>query len=167
MAIIDESFELDFAIDTKSQSRKATFWALGDRIACLRDGSSSDDIAMYIWLRDRLGSVAIGHGVAIPQVVFPMHEKPLLCVTRLNQPVAFGGPMENHQVDLIFAIAGNPRDQGIMLRLIGRCELMAQNRQVLQTLRKASSQPEIEHIFARNNAQLTQYPAAESRKVRA
>lgn len=152
MLVSDETFEMDFAIDAKSQSRKAVFWTIGDRISLLRDGSTREDIAMNIWVRDRLGSVAIGNGVAIPQIVFPMQRKPVLCVTRLTHSVDFGGPAGDHQVDLVFAIAGDRRDKNIMLRLVARCELMTQNRRLLETFRSATCQSDIQHFFSMNNA---------------
>ena len=60
------------------------------------------DIGASLRSRERLGSTAIGHGIAIPHGRAPTLDRPRGALLRLATPVDFGG---DEPVDLVFAMA--------------------------------------------------------------
>ena len=72
----------------------------------LADGSPSNTHAISDSLRqrERLGSTAIGHGVAIPHGRSDAYDHARAAFLRLERPVAFGSG-DGEPVDLVFAMA--------------------------------------------------------------
>ncbi|MCL7713311.1 PTS sugar transporter subunit IIA [Stenotrophomonas mori] len=69
-------------------------------LACREAGAET--IFRSLCDRERVGSTAIGHGIAIPHGRSPTLKRPRGAFLRLLQPVDFGGA---EGVDLIFAMA--------------------------------------------------------------
>ncbi|UJQ93964.1 PTS sugar transporter subunit IIA [Mariluticola halotolerans] len=147
MSVVDASFEIDFAIDKTSMSRKASFWALGKRIARLRGDSTGDEIATYFMLRERLGSTSIGKGVAVPRAMFPMRGRPLLQVVLLHAPVDFDA-RDGVPVDMMFAIVGDRRDQRELRRAILSCSRLAEDDGLLGDIRAARSREDLTRVLS-------------------
>ncbi|CTP90271.1 PTS fructose transporter subunit IIA [Xanthomonas translucens pv. arrhenatheri] len=70
-------------------------------LACPQAGC--DELFASLRERERLGSTAIGHGIAIPHGRAPHLDAPRGALLRLDQPIDFDG--HGSQVDLIFAMA--------------------------------------------------------------
>ncbi|RMH94117.1 PTS sugar transporter subunit IIA [Lysobacter pythonis] len=93
-----------------------------DRIAVLHDCSDGDDliialsglladtkaqlgpIADSLRQRERLGSTAIGHGVALPHGRNDLFEQARAAFIRLSQPIAYGA-LDGEPVDLVLALS--------------------------------------------------------------
>ena len=77
-----------------------------DEMARLLDGEAgrSDDIAASLHQRERMGSTAIGHGVALPHGRNEVFDEARAAFVRLRAPIAFGA-MDDEGVDLVLALS--------------------------------------------------------------
>lgn len=135
MSIVDVSFDVDFTCDRVSRSPKTAVWNLANRISCLREGASGDEIATNFLQGDWLGSTATGHGAAVLHAAFPMEEGPLFQVTNLTHGLVLG--VENGRpVDLLFAFVGDRSDQRLLRSAVQRCRKFIRNADPLNEIRK-------------------------------
>lgn len=72
--------------------------------ARLLSGDAPDALADALRQRERIGSTAIGHGVAIPHARSASCEQPCGAFLRLVTPVDFDAP-DGEPVDLVFAMS--------------------------------------------------------------
>jgi PTS system nitrogen regulatory IIA component len=82
--------------------RDAVLDAAAGMLACRQAGA--DDLRSSLQARERLGSTAIGHGIAIPHGRSPTLEAPRGALLRLQPAVDFNAS-DGQQVDLVFAMA--------------------------------------------------------------
>lgn len=82
--------------------RDAVLDAAAGMLACLQAGA--DDLRSSLQTRERLGSTAIGHGIAIPHGRSPTLEAPRGALLRLQPAVDFNAS-DGQEVDLVFAMA--------------------------------------------------------------
>jgi len=100
-----ESIDLDLRAATKASVLRELV-SLADRTGMLFDGP-----ALFAALREReaQGSTALGHGLAIPHPRQPMPyatAEPLVCLARVPNPIAFGGP-DGAMTELFFLICSH------------------------------------------------------------
>lgn len=89
---------LDMQADRKRTALRAMAVRLGERV-----GASPDAVLAALLRRERLGSTAIGNGVAIPHARLDEISAPAAVFARLQHPVSFGTPDDN-PVDLLLAL---------------------------------------------------------------
>jgi PTS system nitrogen regulatory IIA component len=82
--------------------RDAVLDAAAGMLACRQAGA--DDLRSSLQARERLGSTAIGHGIAIPHGRSPALEAPRGVLLRLQPAVDFSAS-DGQDVDLVFAMA--------------------------------------------------------------
>lgn len=82
--------------------RDAVLDAAAGMLACRQAGAV--DLRNSLQARERLGSTAIGHGIAIPHGRSPTLEAPRGALLRLQPAVDFNAS-DGQQVDLVFAMA--------------------------------------------------------------
>ncbi|WP_305804358.1 PTS sugar transporter subunit IIA [Stenotrophomonas sp. YIM B06876] len=95
--------DLMAAVNTQvltAADRDSTLQAAALLLACPQANATS--IFDSLCQRERLGSTAIGHGIAIPHGRATRLDRPRGALLRLLQPVDFGG---SEPVDLVFAMA--------------------------------------------------------------
>jgi len=80
--------------------RDSALRTAADLLACRE--AAADTLFQSLRERERGGSTAIGHGIAIPHGRSPTLQHPRGALLRLLQPVDFGG---SEPVDLVFAMA--------------------------------------------------------------
>ena len=85
-----------------AMDRNAVLEAAAGMLACRQAGA--DDLHNSLLARERLGSTAIGHGIAIPHGRSPTLEAPRGALLRLQPAVDFNAP-DGRDVDLVFAMA--------------------------------------------------------------
>ena len=117
------SFAVDFSTDRTSNTRKAALWSLAARVADLLPEASKLDIASALYARERLGTTAMGGGVALPHTVLTDEDASMIVVRRLERPVEFDAP-DGMAVDTLVALMGGKHDikwlRAALLRL-GNC----------------------------------------------
>lgn len=140
------SFAVDFAFDRTSNSRRAALWALAARITEMRPGTSKIDIASALYARERLGTTAVGGGVACPHTVLADQETTMIVMRRLEKPVEFDAP-DGMGVDTLVALVGGRHDiRGLRAALL-RLGRLAQGGPLRHQLRKAATQDEVAAVF--------------------
>ena len=99
--------------------------------------------------RERLGTTAIGDGVAIPHARIPKIEKIYGLFAKLSQPVEFEAP-DNAPVDLIFLLIA-PDDSGAEhLKALAKISRLLRNEDILGRIRGADDQKAIYAILTEN-----------------
>lgn len=81
----------DVLVDVDVANRERLFEQAGVLFE-VRHGMARATIADNLMVRERLGSTALGHGVAIPHCRIEKLKEPLAAVLRLRQPIAFDSP---------------------------------------------------------------------------
>ena len=135
------SFAVDFAFDKTSITRKAALWALAAQVATFRSGLSKIDIASALYARERLGTTAIGGGVALPHTVLLGLDESMIVVRRLERPVEFEAA-DGLAVDTLVALMGGRHDIKWLRAALLRLNRLGQDRSLAQRLREATTQSE-------------------------
>ncbi len=147
MNLVGTTFDVGFVIDAHSQSRKAALWKLAKHIEELRPDTATGKLAKCLHDRERLGSTAIGAGVAIPHAVLHDHSPPLILATRLEQKLDFGA-LDGSGVDILLAVVGNRKDLLFLQAVMPRICKLVQDRALLGELRSATNIEEVQRVLA-------------------
>ena len=88
--------------------------------------------------RERLGSTALGDGVAIPHCRFDGCSAPVACLLRTRDAIAFDAP-DDAGVDILFVLAVPPGEQSGHLEILGALARVFDDQPNLAALRAADS----------------------------
>ena len=86
-----------------ADSRKRVLETISRQVASELDDVGAMNIFDLFIARERLGSTAIGHGVAIPHIRFAALDQPMAVVCQLTQPIDYDAK-DGQAVDLFFAL---------------------------------------------------------------
>lgn len=141
MQIMDLLNTDDIALDVDARGKSAVLDALAATLG-LRTGIAKDRLLTALNARERLGSTAINHGVAIPHTHLDDLTKPAAAFARLVQPVDFGA-QDGGLVDVVFAFVWPTHcKDGFLQNLAPMCRLLRQPA-LLAKLRQAVNADEI------------------------
>jgi PTS system nitrogen regulatory IIA component len=101
MSLADQLADVQASV-LNAMDRDAVLDAAAGMLACRQAGA--DDLRISLQARERLGSTAIGHGIAIPHGRSPTLEAPRGALLRLQPAVDFNAS-DGQEVDLVFAMA--------------------------------------------------------------
>jgi PTS system nitrogen regulatory IIA component len=101
MSLADQLADVQASV-LNAMDRDAVLEAAAGMLACRQAGA--DDLRSSLQARERLGSTAIGHGIAIPHGRSPTLEAPRGALLRLQPAVDFNAS-DGQDVDLVFAMA--------------------------------------------------------------
>ncbi|MEO0982117.1 MAG: PTS sugar transporter subunit IIA [Pseudomonadota bacterium] len=123
--------------DASAASRKQAFAALADLLA--RDtGFSASEILSEVMERERLGSTAVGEGVAIPHARIDGLDAPIGAFARLQNAADFDA-VDERPCDLIFMLLA-PRANGAdHLRALAQVSRAFRQPDVRDAIRNAGS----------------------------
>lgn len=121
--------------------RDSTLLAASRLLACREAGAES--LFESLRERERVGSTAIGHGIAIPHGRSPTLQQPRGALLRLQQPVDFG---TGEPVDLVFAMAVPEHYTHQHLMLLSELAEMFSDPGIRQALRQAPDADALQHI---------------------
>jgi PTS system nitrogen regulatory IIA component len=109
--------------------------------AAARAERSQEDVLDALQARERLGSTALGRGVAMPHTRMAGLSKPVAILARLTRPIEFDA-RDGEPVDLVFAVLW-PEDasEGFLPALSNICRVL-RDRQLPRQLRHARSADE-------------------------
>ncbi|MBN7759336.1 PTS sugar transporter subunit IIA [Nitratireductor aquimarinus] len=141
------SFAVDFSTDRTSNTRKAALWSLAARVAELRPKASKLDIAGALYARERLGTTAMGGGVALPHTVLTDEDASMIVVRRLERPVEFDAP-DGMAVDTLVALMGGKHDIKWLRAALLRLGRLGQQGPLRHQLRTAATQDEVAAVLA-------------------
>jgi PTS system nitrogen regulatory IIA component len=101
MSLADQLADVHASV-LNAVGRDAVLDAAAGMLACRQAGV--DELRSSLLARERLGSTAIGHGIAIPHGRSPALEAPRGALLRLQPAVDFNAA-DGQDVDLVFAMA--------------------------------------------------------------
>lgn len=101
MSLADQLADVQASV-LNAMDRDAVLEAAAGMLACRQAGA--DDLRSSLQARERLGSTAIGHGIAIPHGRSPTLQAPRGALLRLQPAVDFNAS-DGQDVDLVFAMA--------------------------------------------------------------
>ena len=132
-------------VDTEVTSKKKLLELIANIVA---DKVHLPESLVYSNLlnRERLGSTALGQGIAVPHARIPELDETLACFFRLKQPVNFDAP-DNRPVDLVFTIIIPELATEEHLHILSSLARVFSNPEVGDAIRNANDKTEIERII--------------------
>lgn len=101
------------------KSKKKVLEFAAETIATAYPGLFSEDIFETLCARERLGSTALGHGVALPHARLPTLKEPLGLLIRLREGISFDSE-DNAPVDLVFVLVVPQATNDLHLKLLAQ-----------------------------------------------
>jgi nitrogen PTS system EIIA component len=95
--------------------------------------------------REKLGSTAIGHGVALPHARMPNLDRPLAALIHLAHPITFDGP-DDEPVDLLFGLLMPDESTATHLKILSELAELFSIKSYREQLRNAKTDEEFLHI---------------------
>ena len=122
-------------------SNKAELLDMLSSEAARRLGRKKEDIHQPLLNRERLGSTALGRGIALPHARLDWLEEPLAILARLDPPIDFEA-RDEEPVDLVFLVLWpESAPEGFLPALSGICRALRDDR-IPRQLRQAGSAAE-------------------------
>jgi PTS system nitrogen regulatory IIA component len=118
-----------------AKGKKQALQDLADKAAALT-GLGGRDILEALLQRERVGSTAVGRGIAIPHGRLAGLERILSLFARLEQPVEFDAPDEE-PVDLIFVLLAPEHAGADHLKALARVSRLLREPQTIERLRSS------------------------------
>lgn len=106
------------------------------REAATRTGLEEREVFMKLLGRERLGSTAMGNGVAIPHASFCGLQSPVSFFVRLQQPIEFDSP-DGKPVDILFVLLAPEGGHQMHLRAMARISRILRDTHTCSEIRKA------------------------------
>lgn len=123
-------------LDQNLASKKSVLEKAADLLATGEQAPGKRDIFESLCQRERLGSTALGHGVAIPHCRVEQEEVSGAFI-RVRRPVDFDSP-DNSRVDLFFALAVPLRCSDAHLKLLAAIAELFSNAERRERLREVT-----------------------------
>ena len=138
---LTDLFSTDGAfLDLDLASKTSLLQALSAE-ASRRLSRPAEEILEALQARERLGSTALGRGVALPHAQLPEIDCPVAIFARLRQPIDFGAK-DGEAVDLVFLVLWPAKSpEGFLPALAKICRALRED-QTLRRLRLAKSPDE-------------------------
>ena len=135
---LTDLFSTDRAfLDLDPTSKTSLLRALSAE-ASRRLSRPQEEILEALEARERLGSTALGRGVALPHSQLGETDRPVALFARLRQPIDFGAK-DGEPVDLVFLVLWPTKSpEGFLPALAEICRALRQD-QTLRRLRLAKS----------------------------
>ncbi|MBA4172708.1 MAG: transcriptional regulator [Hyphomicrobium sp.] len=130
----------------KAKTKKQALQDLSTRAAALT-GLEARDVFDAILQRERLGSTALGRGIAVPHGKFKPLDRILCLFARLETPIDFEA-LDKEPVDLIFLLLAPEHASGDHLKALARISRLVREPATLERLRSASDISVFKAIFA-------------------
>ncbi len=137
----------DIALDLDVGGKQALLETLALRAAG-RSGQDAQEVAAALFARERLGTTALGRGVALPHARLAGAEAPLLLFARLRRAIDYEA-RDDVPVDLVFAVLW-PEEaaEGFLPALSDLCRLLREPA-FPAGLRRAGTEAEAMAVLAR------------------
>ncbi|WP_252953531.1 PTS sugar transporter subunit IIA [Siccirubricoccus soli] len=140
MAIADLFPAPDAILSLSPSGRKDLFDMLASEVAA-RHGLPEDKVLDAIQARERLGSTALGRGVALPHARVDWLDAPVAVLARLTHPIDLEA-RDGEPVDLVFLVLWpEAASEGFLPALSNICRALRDN-QIPRQLRRARSAAE-------------------------
>lgn len=133
-------------------SKKKVLENIADNIQQIRPELDNTELFEQLIARERLGSTAIGKGVAIPHCRSSKVTQTIACLAKLQEPVDFEAP-DDLPVDLLFVMVVPEQATDEHLQTLAYLAQLFEQSEFRNTLRKAKNEQEL--IKALNKFEFT------------
>lgn len=123
-------------------TKKQALQKISQRISEVDDRVKSADVLESLLKRERIGSTALGHGVAVPHARIATIKKPLCVLATLQAPVDFADD-DTKQVDILFALLVPEKATDAHLDILSVITQALQSASYRTQLREAASDHEL------------------------
>jgi PTS system nitrogen regulatory IIA component len=130
----------------KVNSKKQALQELSARAAELT-GQSERAIFEVLLQREKLGTTAVGYGIAIPHGKLPKLEKLFGLFARLERPIDFEA-MDGQPVDLLFLLLAPEGAGADHLKALAKIARLLRDQEVARKLRASTDAPAIYSVLA-------------------
>lgn len=146
MAFLDLLSAADIILGA-APTNKASLLELIAAEGAERVGRPSEDILEALKSRERLGSTAVGRGVALPHAEISDAATPTVLFVRLARPIGFDAG-DDQPVDLVFAVLWPAAQRkGLMNTMADICRAL-RDPQSLRLLRKAATAQDVIQVLS-------------------
>jgi nitrogen PTS system EIIA component len=132
--------EHDIALNIIAKGKRPALTKISVGLA-QRAGITEKTILSGLLAREKVGSTALGKGIAVPHVLLNNLSHPVASLTRLSAPIDFDAP-DDSQVDLLFALLWPRRDTQQFLPTLASVSRMFRSKFLREALREARSPAE-------------------------
>lgn len=147
MGITDHLSAADVVLDLGAANKRAVLQLLAAEAAA-RLGRPEREIFDALQARERLGSTALGRGVALPHARLEGDPPPVVLFARLRRPVEFEA-RDEEPVDLVVLVLWpEASPEGFLPALADTCRSL-RDPQTLRRLRSAQAPGEVMSLLAR------------------
>ena len=105
-----------------------------------------DNILNLLIEREKLGSTAIGHGIAIPHARIDGLDKPLLVIGISNDGIDFDS-LDGEPVNIIFLIISPKGEAGLHLKMLATISKLLRDRFLVSKLRETQTAKELRDLL--------------------
>lgn len=128
-------------VDLDAASKKRLFELVG-KLFEASEGISASEVFDSLFSREKLGSTALGYGIAIPHGrIKGLKDTACACV-RLKAPIDFDAP-DNLPVDLVFVLLAPATATDVHLQILGELAQMLSDAAFREKLRHAADATEL------------------------
>lgn len=128
-------------VDLDAASKKRLFELVG-KLFEASEGVSANEVFDSLFSREKLGSTALGYGIAIPHGrIKGLKDTACACV-RLKAPIDFDAP-DNLPVDLVFVLLAPATATDLHLQILGELAQMLSDAAFREKLRHAADAAEL------------------------
>lgn len=121
--------------DFEAASKKRLF-ELAAQLIQANYGASATEVFESLFSREKLGSTALGYGIAIPHGRIKGLKDTACAFLRLKDPIDFDAP-DNLPVDLVFILLAPAAATDLHLQILGELAQMFSEQSFRESLRKA------------------------------
>jgi nitrogen PTS system EIIA component len=147
MSLIGQLLPIEnILLDTDSTSKKRIF----EKVGILFENSGEiafNEVLDSLLAREKLGSTALGHGVAIPHGHPRNLHHPLAAFVRTEQPIPFDAP-DGQPVNTIFVLLVPEHTTNLHLQLLSELAQMLSNLPFREQLQAANDPAIIHQLFS-------------------
>jgi len=115
-------------------------------VASAHTGLDQRDLFSALVQRERLGSTALGRGVAVPHVHVPGLDRIYCAFARLTTPIDFEAP-DKLPVDLVFLLLSPQHASGDHLKALARISRLVRETATMERLRTARGVDQLRAIL--------------------
>ncbi|MDC7786885.1 PTS IIA-like nitrogen regulatory protein PtsN [Rhodoplanes sp. TEM] len=130
----------------KVNNKKQALQELAERAAELT-GRTEREILEVLMQRERLGSTAIGNGIAIPHGKLPRLDKLFGLFARLDRPIDFEA-LDGQPVDLVFLLLAPESAGADHLKALARVARMLREPEITRMLRDSQDREALYAVLA-------------------
>jgi nitrogen PTS system EIIA component len=158
MRITDLLSADDVVLDLSAESKRNLLRTLSAE-AARRLGRPEQEVLDTLKARERLGSTAVGRGVALPHARISGNDPPVILFARLRRPIDFEAK-DDEPIDLVFLVLWpDASPEGLLPLLAEICQVLREP-QMLRRLRAAKSPEDVVALLRQGRSSIPGMDAA-------